>query len=160
MRALTGRFWMLHRGSDVRKRGQKGFTLIEMLVVVAILVILAGFILPKLDRVQLKANKGVAAANMSGVSRYIQTYRILHNVYPDRWDSLLDGTALKQATLNPPAPGIDPQLTNGWTDLAVEPHKLTTMTIPGDGALRSLTRMGITTVLDWDTAGSQLPGDR
>src|SRR5262245_66218054 len=100
-------------------RASAGFTLIEVLVVVAILVILAGFILPKLDRAQLKANKGVAAANMGGVSRYIQTYRVMHNFYPDRWDSLLsdEATAGTFVLKVPGAPGgaagLDPQLVGG-----------------------------------------------
>ena len=39
-----------------------GFTLIELVVVVAILVTLAGLVLPGLDAFKLKANKGVAAS--------------------------------------------------------------------------------------------------
>lgn len=168
---------MLKQGREVgglrMKRRQGGFTLIEMIVVVAILVILAGFILPKLDRVMLKSNKGVAAANMGGVSRYIQTYRIVHNVYPDVWDSLVnEGTTVASHTLVAPGipgttPGIDPQLTGGPP--GGSPKKLTTLDLSPTGsftaterlkAARSLSRMGITRILDWTASSGELPGNR
>jgi len=138
---------------------KRGFTLIELLVVVALLVILAGTILPKLDRVQLKANKGVAANNAGGVSRYIQTYRVMHNLYPDRWDSLLTGAgALWADSANPTTvPQLEPQLTGA---LPGSPTKLTTLTLTTDEQLRSLSRMGISTVLDLDGASTAIPGNR
>src|SRR5690349_3585044 len=102
----------------------RGFTLIELLVVVAILVILAGTVLPKLDRVQLKANKGVAGNNAAGVSRYIQTYRIMHNVYPNHFDSLLTGpSGTLWSTSSGLGPELEPQTTGA---LPGSPHKLTT----------------------------------
>lgn len=125
----------------------RGFTLIEMLLVVAILVALAGMVLPKLDKEQLRANKGIAANNMTGVSRYIQTYRIRHNVYPDRWDSLLNaaGTALwAPGVPGSAAMGIDPQLTGGPP--TGSPTKLKVATSLTDLELRSLNRMNITSL--------------
>jgi len=144
---------------DRRVAKSAGFTLIELVVVVGILVALAGIVLPKLDIYQLKANKGIAAANIGGVSRYVQTFRITHNVYPDNFDSLLTNTGVLWAPGAPgTTPGIDPQLVGGPP--AGSPTKLTTTTIVGD-ELRSLTRMGITTILDVDpTTGGGIPGDR
>jgi prepilin-type N-terminal cleavage/methylation domain-containing protein len=143
-------------------RRNAGFTLIEMLVVVAILVILAGTVLPKLDRVQLKQNKGVAANTAAGVSRYVQTYRIMHNVYPDRWDSLLDGSGnLWTASVTPsPLPQLDPQLTGS---LPGGPTKLKTTTLVENATtheVRSLARMGIVNLLDLDGASTDIPGNR
>ena len=145
--------------ADVRKgkKPERGFTLIEMLVVVSILVILAGTILPKLDVIQLKTNKGVAANNAAGISRYIQTYRIMHNSYPDTWDSMLDSTGAALWTPGAPggAQGIDPQLTGGPP--AGSPNKLTVGTLTEsatDHTLRSLARMGITTFMDGPATGS------
>jgi prepilin-type N-terminal cleavage/methylation domain-containing protein len=123
------------RNSLVR-RARAGFTLIEMVVVVAILVVLTGMVIPKLDVFKMKANKGVAAANMAGVDRYIETFRVQRDVYPDHFDSLLnhDGTTLstnlETQTIGPPP----------------NPVKLTTATIVNDTELRSLNRVGITTV--------------
>ncbi len=136
-----------------------GFTLIELLVVVGILVALAGALLPKLDRIDQKTNKGIAANNMTGTSRYIQTYRILHNVYPDNWDSLVDGSgALAQApTVN--GPGLEPQTTGGTADgsLSSGPHKLIAGVLAANMA-RSLNRMNIGTVLDWNASLPNLNG--
>ena len=64
-----------------RKNG--GFTLIELVIVVTILVILTGMIVAKLDVVEMKAQKGVAAADMGDVFRFVQTFRVLTTEYPD-----------------------------------------------------------------------------
>jgi prepilin-type N-terminal cleavage/methylation domain-containing protein len=137
-----------------------GFTLIELLVVVAILVILAGLILPKLDKIQLKSNKAVAASNIHDVSRYIQTYRVLHNFYPDRWDSLMtagDGTLWTAATLDDQ--GLEPQLTG--SPIPASPEKLVvTSTGLSDGEVRSLSRLGIGTMLDLGSDTGAIPGNR
>src|SRR5262245_4217300 len=146
----------MSRSSQPTARAARGFTLVEMLVVVAIMVILSGFVLAKLDKAQLKSNKGVAAANMGGVSRYIQTYRVMHNVYPDSWDSLTDGTALVAPGAPGGAPGIDPQLTGGPP--AESPTKLAVTTL-SDDEVRSLTRVNIATLQDWDPGVGSLPGE-
>lgn len=150
---------MTHKWSrDLQRRG--GFTLIELVVVVGILVILAGLLLPSVDVYKLKANKGVAAANMTDISRGVQQFYAQNNVYPDRWDSLLSGTSLWVPGPPGTTPGLDPQLVGGPP--AGSPHKLTTTQLTENGTVhevRSLTRMGITSVLDLDASDS-LPGNR
>lgn len=124
---------------------QRGFTLIELVVVVAILVILTGLVLPKLDLFKLKANKGVAAANMAGVDRYIESFRVQRDRYPDRLDSLIEnGTTNLFTELDPQCLGIPAPAT---------PHKLTTTTIASADELRSLNRVGILTVEDHVAGG-------
>ena len=151
--------------SVTKKTVARGFTLIEMLVVVSILVILTGAILPKLDVVQLKVNKGVAANNMGGVSRYVQTYRVMHNIYPDHWDSLMGGTTGSDPTslwAGPAGglgPGLEPQTTGA---LAGSPHKLTTTTLTESATvheLRSLTRLGIVTIEQLGGTTGDIPGN-
>lgn len=127
------------------RRLRRGFTLIELVVVVAILVVLSGLVLPKLDVFKLKANKGVAAANMAGVDRYIESFRVQRDLYPDRLDSLIeDGTTNLFSELEPQCLGIPAPAT---------PHKLTTTTIASDDELRSLNRVGILTVEDHVVGG-------
>jgi prepilin-type N-terminal cleavage/methylation domain-containing protein len=143
---------------------ERGFTLIEMLIVVGILVTLAGLVLPNLDLFKQKANKGAGAANMADLSRSIQQYYAQFAAYPDYWDSLMDntGTALWAATYdagNNLLPGLDSELTGG--PVPGSPTKLTTAPISSAGYLRSLTRVGITKVLDAaGTSASVYPTDR
>lgn len=140
----------------VRARSRQGFTLLELVVVVAILVILAGILLPKFDLFKLKANKGVSASNMTDVSRIIQTYFAQNAVYPDKWDSLMTGNASLWVAAGLDDVGLEPQLTGSPV---AGPHKLTTLTLNA-GEIRSLTRIGITTVLDADTASTSAPNER
>ncbi|MCY2927964.1 MAG: prepilin-type N-terminal cleavage/methylation domain-containing protein [Planctomycetota bacterium] len=145
-------------------RRRRGFTLLELVIVVGVLVILTGLVLPNLDVFKQKANKGVSAANMADLSRVIQQFYAQNCVYPDRWDSLMNstGTALWAATYDANhnlQPGLDSELTGG--PIPGSPTKLTTTTISSDGYLRSLTRMGITTVLDQgDKSSSDFATDR
>jgi prepilin-type N-terminal cleavage/methylation domain-containing protein len=136
-----------------------GFTLVELLVVVAVLAVLAGVVLPKFDRVQLKANKAVAGSNIADTSRAVQSYRALHNRYPDGWDSLLDSTGALWVPGAPgTTPGLDPQLVGGPP--TGSPTKLTTATFSGaNEELRSLGRIGITTLYDLN-GSTDIPGNR
>lgn len=138
-----------------------GFTLLELVVVVAILVILAGILLPKFDLFKLKANKGVAASNMTDVSRIIQTYYAQNAVYPDRWDSLMVSATNLWDTANASTDGdqLEPQLVGG-PPAAASPHKLKVGTALVAGEARSLARIGITTIIDVDAAATGAPNDR
>lgn len=78
----------------MKKLRSRGLTLIELIVVVAILAVLAMIIIPKLDGLQNNANHAAAAASVSDTTRYLQTWRITKQAYPDGWDSLTDGSAI------------------------------------------------------------------
>lgn len=134
--------------SMTHRRGHRaGFTLLELIVVLAILVAIAGLAVTKLDVLQLKAEKASAALDMRNISRMIQTFRATTNFYPDRWDSLVvTGTRSLQV---PGAPGsgqggLDPGLvgTTGAGKLILSTDSLTA------NQARSLSRLGITTVYD------------
>lgn len=148
------------RLSNHTRRAKQGFTLLELIIVVSILVILAGFVLGKLDILDMKANKGVAASNMGGVSRYLQMFRVNSTQYPDGWDSLLTTGGTLWGTTSPDGKCLDPQVIGPTLSLVPgSPQKLSTTTIVGD-EVRSLARMGITTLYTVDTtAGIGAPGD-
>ena len=143
-----------HTGRSVKR----GFTLVELVIVVGILVILAGLLLQNLDVFKLKANKGTAAANMADMSNVIRQYFAQYTVYPDRFDSLMDGSGSLWTAAAIGDDGLDSELPGG--PIPNSPAKLTTITLDNDGYLRSLNRMGITTVLDLDATSTAAPSNR
>lgn len=62
---------------------QQGFTLIELMIVVAIIGILAALALPKLNRFQAKAKLSGLEINKKVYSSLQQTYRLTHNLFAD-----------------------------------------------------------------------------
>lgn len=152
------------------RRRTGGFTLIELVVVIAILVILAGGLVAKLDVLQLRANKGVSASDMASISRLVQAYVVTNNHYPDGFDSLVDvgaaspelyGQSLATANTKPDVDAgqaaLDPQLIDG---VGTTHQKVVLSTLTA-GEINSLGRMGITTLHDVDsTAASGFPSNR
>lgn len=137
-----------------------GFTLLELMIVMAVLVALAGLAVAKLDLLQLKAEKATAGMDMRNVSRLIQTYRATSNFYPNRWDSLLhEGTTLQRASApgaTPVIAGLDPGIAGG---IGFTSPKLALTSALTDNQVKSLARLGITTVYDHVTASTVPYGD-
>lgn len=81
---------------QIRSKKEGGFTLLELLVVVAILAAIAGTATVMLQDTDRKASAGAHVAMMSQLTTAINEYRTFHNAFPDRWDSLLqNGTAVQ-----------------------------------------------------------------
>jgi prepilin-type N-terminal cleavage/methylation domain-containing protein len=60
----------------------RAFTLIELLIVVAIIAILAAIAVPNFLEAQTRAKVSRAAADMRTLETALETYRIDHNAYP------------------------------------------------------------------------------
>jgi prepilin-type N-terminal cleavage/methylation domain-containing protein len=80
-------------------KARRALTLVELLVVVAILALLAGLILAKMGGILERSQSAVQAANIHDSSRFIETYYALHKTYPDGWDLLVEGTAAGASTM-------------------------------------------------------------
>lgn len=77
------------------KRTKKGFTLVEILIVVIILGILAAIIIPQFTDASQDARRSSVQSNMQAMRSQFELYRAQHlDVYPwDAGDGSLDGDA-------------------------------------------------------------------
>ena len=64
------------------RRGQKGFSLIELLIVVAIILIIAAIAIPKFLSARASASQANAAATMKSLNTALQLYQLNWNTYP------------------------------------------------------------------------------
>lgn len=72
-----------------RSRNHSGFTLIEIMVVIAIIGLLLTFVAPSVYNRLREANVMGTKAKMTNLKNYIAAYRIHHSKVPDRLDDLL-----------------------------------------------------------------------
>lgn len=71
----------------------RGFTLVELLIVLAILAVTAGVIVSRFGAVDQQARLTVSISNMNDLTRTVDSFFTLNDGhYPDGWDSLLDAT--------------------------------------------------------------------
>ena len=68
-------------------RPNRAFTLIELLIVVAIIAILAAIAVPNFLEAQVRAKVSRVRADMRTVVTAVETYRVDHNAYPEGTDN-------------------------------------------------------------------------
>ena len=103
-----------------RKNGlvRSGLTLLELVVVMAILAALAGIIIPMMPGLVQKADTTAGLTNLDEVVKAVQLYAAEHNnLYPNNFDSLLDSKGALLSTVPPgtgaPGSGVATWFTKG-----------------------------------------------
>ncbi len=76
-------------------RSQRGFTLIEMLIVVAIIGLVASLVGPSLIRRLQGAQRDTAKAQLKGMSMALDMYKLDMKRYPDSLEGLVKSTGSK-----------------------------------------------------------------
>lgn len=148
------------------KKGQAGFTLIEMLVVIAIIAALAALVIPMIGGVREKASASADIGNQAGLARQILTFAELNGgEYPDIWDSLLtwDETEIPYGACGGDERGLYVTLHGmGGHDPMLKAFDLAgdTPGPPGPGlcAQHGLGKLGITQVIDHEQS-EEFPND-
>jgi len=69
-----------------RRQARSGFTLIEIMIVVAIIALLAAVAIPNVLRGRTSANESAAISNLRALVSSLEMYRSVNNVYPDVFD--------------------------------------------------------------------------
>lgn len=81
---------MNHKELNTRLQRSDGFTLIEILVVMAIIAMLAVMVAPNLFRQQAGAMRDVALTEISTLEAALDIYRLDVGEYPDSLDGLME----------------------------------------------------------------------
>ena len=68
----------------ISNRNQKGFTLVELLIVVIILGILAAVVIPQFNSAASESKEAALASNLATIRQAIEMYKVQHNdVFPN-----------------------------------------------------------------------------
>jgi len=119
-----------------RKRNKKGFTLIELVVVIAILGILAALAIPRFTGTRESANTQTVISNLRSIQSAVELYAAQNNIDPEAVnvpDTVTDGGVLKSVMGNwPNGPGDAEYFVNGgepwvrYKTLTVDESKIRT----------------------------------
>lgn len=82
-------------------RGKRGFTLIELIVVMGIISLLIGIALPAYRRTVQQARESVLKENLWRMRDAIDQYHVDHQVYPPSLEALVEKGYLREIPLDP-----------------------------------------------------------
>lgn len=76
---------MCKEESEMKRAQAKGFTLVEIMIVIAIIALLAAIAIPNVLRGRTTANEASAIGNLRALVSSLEMYRSVQNGYPDAW---------------------------------------------------------------------------
>ncbi len=95
-----------------RAQTRRGFTLLEVLLVLVILGVIAAMVVPNLLGTQERANEKATRASIAGLEETMKTYAVEHSArYPETLDVLLNPT---DAQGNAQKPYLDDTPKDAW----------------------------------------------
>ncbi len=127
------------------KQGQKGFTLLELLIVVTIIAILSVGAILAYEGLTEQAQSATAANNTAGADQAIRNYRAVTGNYPNQWDHLVGDDAAAGAELpfvadetyrvlgQVAATALSAAIADAWEEVGVEEFQVRVTATSTDG---------------------------
>ncbi len=128
-----------NRFERIRRRGvrgdQKGFSLLELMVTVSVIMIISAIAIPNLMRGKINANEAVALSSMRALNQACSAFWMEHYAYPTSLADLDPSGASTPASLD----FADPALVSGYKSGYTFSYKVTAVDSSGKVQSYSIT---------------------